>query len=38
MIRFRNGKPVGIYFSQHRDGKAYDWDDPVLSKTDGRVR
>ncbi|KAK1561488.1 vacuolar protein sorting-associated protein 62 [Colletotrichum navitas] len=36
MIRFRDGKPVGIYFSQHVDGSSYSWDDPELSKTDGR--
>ncbi|WDK22720.1 vacuolar protein sorting-associated protein 62 [Colletotrichum graminicola] len=36
MIRFRDGKPIGIYFSQHVDGSSYNWDDPELSKTDGR--
>ncbi|KAK2000733.1 hypothetical protein LX36DRAFT_668474 [Colletotrichum falcatum] len=36
MIRFRDGKPVGIYFSQHVDGSSYSWDDSELSKTDGR--
>ncbi|KAK2033156.1 vacuolar protein sorting-associated protein 62 [Colletotrichum zoysiae] len=36
MIRFRDGKPVGIYFSQHVDGSSYDWDASELSKTDGR--
>lgn len=39
MVRFREGKPVGIYFSQHIDGAAYDWDDWGLNVTeDGRVR
>lgn len=38
MIRFHNGTPVGMYFSQHVDGEAYQWDDSTLSKTnDGRV-
>ncbi|OLN97839.1 putative vacuolar protein sorting-associated protein TDA6-like protein 1 [Colletotrichum chlorophyti] len=36
MIRFRDGKPVGIYFSQHVDGAAYSWDSPKLTKSDGR--
>ncbi|SPO06488.1 uncharacterized protein DNG_09178 [Cephalotrichum gorgonifer] len=36
MIRYRDGKPIGIFFSQHEDGAAYDWEDPILSKTDGR--
>ncbi|KDN71289.1 putative vacuolar protein sorting-associated protein 62 [Colletotrichum sublineola] len=36
MIRFRDGKPVGIYFSQHVDGASYSWDDSELSTTDGR--
>ncbi|KAL1847994.1 hypothetical protein Daus18300_013754 [Diaporthe australafricana] len=31
MIRFRDGKPTGIYFSQHSDGAAYDWDDKALA-------
>lgn len=38
MVRFHNGTPVGIYYSQHVDGMAYDWDDPTVNKTDGRVR
>lgn len=38
MVRFENGEPVGIWYSQHRDGSAYDWDDTTVSKTDGRVR
>ncbi|KAI0177536.1 hypothetical protein BJ166DRAFT_25813 [Pestalotiopsis sp. NC0098] len=36
MIRFRGGKPVGIYYSQHQDGSAYDWDDAALSVEDER--
>ncbi|KAF2845704.1 hypothetical protein T440DRAFT_260367 [Plenodomus tracheiphilus IPT5] len=36
MIRFRDGKPTGIYYSQHGDGRAYEWDDTELSKQDGR--
>ncbi|KAJ9130976.1 Vacuolar protein sorting-associated protein 62 [Pleurostoma richardsiae] len=34
MVRFQDGKPVGIFYSQHVDGAAYDWNDPLLSKTD----
>ncbi|KAI5457680.1 hypothetical protein BGZ63DRAFT_393472 [Mariannaea sp. PMI_226] len=34
MVRFHNGTPVGIYYSQHMDGAAYNWDDSKLSKTD----
>lgn len=37
MVRFRNGKPVGIFYSQHAGGAAYEWNDPTLSITDGRV-
>lgn len=37
MVRFRDGKPTGIYFSQHRDGAAYSWDDSTVTKRDGRV-
>lgn len=37
MVRFRDGKPVGIYYSQHMGGSAYNWDDSKLSKVDGRV-
>ncbi|KAK0748919.1 hypothetical protein B0T18DRAFT_486973 [Schizothecium vesticola] len=36
MIRFRDGKPKGIYFSQHRDGAEYSWDDSTVTKRDGR--
>ncbi|KAF6812214.1 vacuolar protein sorting-associated protein 62 [Colletotrichum plurivorum] len=36
MVRFRDGKPVGIYYSQHMGGSAYDWDDSKVSKADGR--
>lgn len=37
MIRFRSGKPTGIYYSQHSDGAAYDWDDDHVTLEDGRV-
>ena len=37
MVRFRNGKPTGIYYSQHRDGAAYDWNDAALTMKDERV-
>lgn len=37
MIRFRNGQPIGIYYSQHRDGKGYVWDARAVSKKDDRV-
>lgn len=36
MVRFHDGKPSGIYYSQHRDGAAYDWNDAALTKTDER--
>ncbi|KAJ3541102.1 hypothetical protein NM208_g4764 [Fusarium decemcellulare] len=36
MIRFKDGKPIGIYYSQHVDGAAFDWDDAKVSKNDGR--
>ncbi|KAK1830649.1 hypothetical protein QBC39DRAFT_105303 [Podospora conica] len=36
MVRFRDGKPTGIYFSQHRDGAAYSWHDSTVTKRDGR--
>ncbi|CAM1505985.1 Fc.00g116220.m01.CDS01, partial [Cosmosporella sp. VM-42] len=36
MVRFRDGKPEGIYFSQHMSGTAYDWEDPMISRIDGR--
>jgi hypothetical protein len=38
MVRFRDGKPNGIYYSQHSGGAAYDWDHADLSMKDGRVR
>jgi hypothetical protein len=38
MIRFRQGKPEGIYYSQHSDGAAYDWSHEGLTIKDGRVR
>jgi hypothetical protein len=37
MVRFRSGMPTGIYYSQHSDGAAYDWDDATLSMENGRV-
>lgn len=37
MVRFRDGKPTGIYFSQHSDGAAYKWSDAALSMEDERV-
>ena len=37
MVRFRGGKPEGIYYSQHSGGAAYDWDDDHLTIEDGRV-
>nr|XP_036575296.1 vacuolar protein sorting-associated protein 62 [Colletotrichum truncatum]KAF6781849.1 vacuolar protein sorting-associated protein 62 [Colletotrichum truncatum] len=36
MVRFRDGKPVGIYYSQHDGGAGYKWNDPKITKTDGR--
>lgn len=27
MIRFKDGKPVGIYYSQHGTGQACEWED-----------
>lgn len=38
MDRFRERRPTGLYFSQHSDGSTYDWDDPTISKDNGRVR
>lgn len=37
MIRFRDGKPTGIYFSQHSGGAAYEWDDTALTVEHERV-
>lgn len=37
MVRFRDGKPTGIYFSQHSDGSAYDWSDQALTIENERV-
>jgi hypothetical protein len=37
MIRFRDSKPTGIYYSQHAGGAAYDWNDMKLSMKSGRV-
>ncbi|KAK1624692.1 vacuolar protein sorting-associated protein 62 [Colletotrichum phormii] len=36
MIRFKDGKPTGIYYSQHVDGASFSWDDSALKKADGR--
>lgn len=38
MIRFRDGKPTGIYYSQHTSGAAYRWNHKSLSMKDERVR
>jgi hypothetical protein len=38
MIRFKDGKPTGIYYSQHSDGRAYDWSNKEVSKEDERVQ
>jgi hypothetical protein len=37
MIRFKDGKPTGIYYSQHAAGRAYDWSSEQLSKENGRA-
>lgn len=37
MVRFHNGTPVGIYYSQHIDGVGFKWDDSTVNITDGRV-
>ncbi|KAL6790974.1 hypothetical protein J3E68DRAFT_411725 [Trichoderma sp. SZMC 28012] len=36
MVRFRDGKPTGIYYSQHVSGSAYNWNDKALSMKGGR--
>ncbi|EGR49687.1 uncharacterized protein TRIREDRAFT_105775 [Trichoderma reesei QM6a] len=36
MIRFRDGKPIGIWYSQHVTGAAYKWDHKALSMKDDR--
>ncbi|KAK1255589.1 hypothetical protein MKX07_007848 [Trichoderma sp. CBMAI-0711] len=36
MIRFRDGKPIGIWYSQHVSGAAYEWDHETLSIEDDR--
>ncbi|KAL6857284.1 hypothetical protein J3F83DRAFT_364731 [Trichoderma novae-zelandiae] len=36
MIRFRDGEPIGIWYSQHVSGAAYDWDHKGLSMKDER--
>lgn len=37
MVRFHQGKPTGIYYSQHEDGAAYSWAGAKLSLQDERV-
>ncbi|KAI6780071.1 uncharacterized protein J7T54_004203 [Emericellopsis cladophorae] len=36
MVRFHDGKPTGIYYSQHVDGSAFDWNDNGLTIQDDR--
>ncbi|SPJ74239.1 uncharacterized protein FTOL_03969 [Fusarium torulosum] len=36
MVRFHNGTPVGVYYSQHVDGVGYKWDDSKINITNGR--
>jgi hypothetical protein len=36
MVRFHDGKPTGIWYSQHSFGTAYSWDDAAISKQEGR--
>ncbi|KAJ4244734.1 hypothetical protein NW762_014309 [Fusarium torreyae] len=36
MVRFHNGTPVGVYYSQHIDGVGYKWDDSRVNISDGR--
>ncbi|KAG6271204.1 hypothetical protein E4U48_003563 [Claviceps purpurea] len=36
MVRFHQGKPTGIYYSQHEDGAAYSWTSSKLSLQDER--
>lgn len=36
MVRFHDGKPTGIYYSQHSSGAAYEWNDTRLSLEDER--
>ena len=37
MVRFHNGTPVGVYYSQHVDGVGFKWDDQRINVIDGRV-
>lgn len=37
MIRYVDGEPTGIFYSEHGDGRAYSWDDPKLLTSGGRV-
>ncbi|TFA97889.1 Putative vacuolar protein sorting-associated protein TDA6 [Trichoderma ghanense] len=36
MVRFRDGKPIGIWYSQHVSGAAYAWDHKALLMKDER--
>ncbi|RGP70967.1 aat family amino acid transporter [Fusarium sporotrichioides] len=36
MVRFHNGTPVGVYYSQHVDGVGFKWDDSSINITEGR--
>ncbi|CAG1977436.1 unnamed protein product [Fusarium graminearum] len=36
MVRFHNGTPVGVYYSQHVDGVGFKWDSSKINITDGR--
>jgi hypothetical protein len=36
MIRFVNGKPTQVWFSEHSNGEAFTWD--AVEKTNDRVR
>ncbi|CAF3491548.1 unnamed protein product [Fusarium graminearum] len=35
-VRFRDGKPTGIYYSQHSSGAAYNWNEEGLSLRNDR--
>lgn len=37
MVRFQDGKPTGVYYSQHSYGAAYNWDEAALQTRDNRV-
>ncbi|CAG9948541.1 unnamed protein product [Clonostachys rosea f. rosea IK726] len=34
MIRFKNGEPTGLFYSQHDGGASFDWNDHTVSKKD----